>query len=52
MKGKLTATNKGGKKDLKGWDGKVGKMRPGRSGEMQTKMTSKKVQDLYWDTNK
>ena len=39
--GKLTATNKGGKKDLKGWDGKVGKMRPGRSGEMQTKIKNK-----------
>ena len=34
--GKLTATNKGGKADLKGWDGKVGKMKPGGSGEIQT----------------
>ena len=39
--GKLSATNKGGKKDLKGWDGKVGKMKPGRSGEMQTKIKNK-----------
>ena len=39
--GKLTATNKGGKEDLKGWDGKVGKMKPGRSGEMQTRVKNK-----------
>ena len=39
--GKLTATNKGGKKDLKGWDGKVGKMKPGGTGEIQTGIKKK-----------
>lgn len=39
--GKLAATNKGGKEDLKGWDGKVGKMKPGGSGEIQTGIKNK-----------
>ena len=39
--GKLTATNAGGKKDMKGWDGKVGKMKPGGKGEIQTGIKKK-----------
>ena len=38
---KLKATNAGGKKDLKGWDGKVGKMKPGGKGEFQTTVKNK-----------
>ena len=38
---KLKATNEGGKKDMKGWDGKVGKMKPGKSGDMQTTVKNK-----------
>ena len=39
--GKLSATNKGGKADLKGWDGKVGKMKPGGKGDIQTGIKNK-----------
>ena len=39
--GKLQPTTKAGKADLKGWDGKVGKMKPGRSGDMQTRIKGK-----------
>ena len=38
---KLKATNEGGKKDLKGWDGKVGKMKPGGDGDFATKVKNK-----------
>ena len=38
---KLKATNKGGKQDLKGWDGKVGTMKPGGKGEFQTTVKNK-----------
>jgi hypothetical protein len=39
--GKLHPTTKAGKQDLKGWDGKVGKMKPGTSGDMQTRVKNK-----------
>ena len=39
--GKLKPSTKAGKKDLKGWDGKVGKMKPGGSGDMQTRVKGK-----------
>ena len=39
--GKLHPTTKAGKQDLKGWDGKVGKMKPGGKGDMQTRVKSK-----------
>ncbi len=39
--GKLHATTKAGKKDLGKWDGKVGKMKPGGSGDMQTRIKGK-----------
>ena len=39
--GKLHATTKAGKKDLGKWDGKVGKMKPGGSGDMQTRVKGK-----------
>ena len=38
---KLHATTKAGKDDLKGWDGKVGKMKPGGTGDMQTRIKGK-----------
>ena len=38
---KLHATTDAGKKDLKGWDGKVGKMKPGGKGDMQTRIKGK-----------
>jgi len=38
---KLHPTTKAGKEDLKGWDGKVGKMKPGGKGDMQTRIKSK-----------
>ena len=38
---KLHPTTKAGKRDLKGWDGKVGKMKPGGSGDMQTRVKGK-----------
>ena len=38
---KLHPTTKAGKKDLKGWDGKVGKMKPGGKGDMQTRIKGK-----------
>ena len=39
--GKLHPTTKAGKQDLKGWDGKVGKMKPGTTGDMQTRIKGK-----------
>ena len=39
--GKLKPSTKAGKKDLKGWDGKVGKMKPGGKGDMQTRIKGK-----------
>ena len=39
--GKLSPTTQAGKKDLGKWDGKVGKMRPGRTGEMRTRVKNK-----------
>ena len=38
---KLHATTKAGKEDLGKWDGKVGKMKPGGKGEMQTRIKGK-----------
>ena len=38
---KLHPTTKAGKADLKGWDGKVGKMKPGGTGDMQTRIKGK-----------
>ena len=38
---KLHPTTKAGKDDLKGWDGKVGKMKPGGKGDMQTRIKGK-----------
>jgi len=38
---KLHPTTKAGKQDLKGWDGKVGKMKPGGKGDMQTRVKGK-----------
>lgn len=38
---KLHPTSDAGKKDLKGWDGKVGKMKPGGKGDMQTRIKGK-----------
>ena len=38
---KLHPTTKAGKADLKGWDGKVGKMKPGGKGDMQTRIKGK-----------
>lgn len=38
---KLHATTDAGKKDLGKWDGKVGKMKPGGKGDMQTRIKSK-----------
>ena len=38
---KLHPTTKAGKEDLKGWDGKVGKMKPGGTGDMQTRIKGK-----------
>ena len=38
---KLHPTTKAGKDDLKGWDGKVGKMKPGGTGDMQTRIKGK-----------
>lgn len=39
--GKLHPTTKAGKKDFGKWDGKVGKMKPGGSGDMQTRIKGK-----------
>ena len=39
--GKLHPTTDAGKKDLGKWDGKVGKMKPGGSGDMQTRVKGK-----------
>lgn len=39
--GKLSPTTQAGKKDLGKWDGKVGKMKPGGKGEMQTRVKNK-----------
>ena len=39
--GKLHPTTKAGKKDLGKWDGKVGKMKPGGKGDMQTRIKGK-----------
>ena len=39
--GKLHPTTKAGKEDLGKWDGKVGKMKPGGKGEMQTRVKNK-----------
>ena len=39
--GKLSPTTKAGKKDLGKWDGKVGKMKPGGKGDMQTRIKGK-----------
>ena len=39
--GKLSPTTQAGKKDLGKWDGKVGKMKPGGKGEMQTRIKNK-----------
>ena len=39
--GKLHPTTKAGKADLGKWDGKVGKMKPGGKGEMQTRVKNK-----------
>jgi len=38
---KLHATTEAGKKDLGKWDGKVGKMKPGGKGDMQTRIKGK-----------
>ena len=38
---KLHPTTKAGKQDLKGWDGKVGMMKPGTTGDMQTRIKGK-----------
>ena len=38
---KLHPTSDAGKEDLKGWDGKVGKMKPGGKGDMQTRIKGK-----------
>ena len=38
---KLHATTKAGKDDLGKWDGKVGKMKPGGKGDMQTRIKGK-----------
>lgn len=38
---KLHPTTKAGKEDLKDWDGKVGKMKPGGTGDMQTRIGGK-----------
>ena len=38
---KLHATTKAGKEDLGKWDGKVGKMKPGGKGDMQTRIKGK-----------
>ncbi|QIN96776.1 hypothetical protein [Synechococcus phage S-N03] len=38
---KLHATSKAGKEDLGKWDGKVGKMKPGGKGDMQTRIKGK-----------
>jgi hypothetical protein len=38
---KLHATTPAGKKDLGKWDGKVGKMKPGGKGDMQTRIKGK-----------
>ena len=39
--GKLHPTTTAGKKDLGKWDGKVGKMKPGGKGDMQTRVKGK-----------
>jgi chemotaxis response regulator CheB len=39
--GKLHPTTKAGKQDLGKWDGKVGKMKPGTTGDMQTRIKGK-----------
>ena len=39
--GKLSPTTQAGRKDLGKWHGKVGKMKPGRTGEMQTRVKNK-----------
>ena len=39
--GNLHGTTKAGEKQVKSWGKKVGKMKPGRSGEMQTRVKNK-----------